>query len=149
MNRKDDKNDKLFIAIFVCVGILLLTGYFILNKSVNNIQDALIAKRSTEESVQGTEGTEVATEVETEVGTEVLASTESTTTEENTELTKVCNELGIKEYDVEASDDFSYFIYRGSDSINTLENIDKAPNYEIIDTYKNGLDICIIFKKIS
>lgn len=141
MNRKDDKNDKLFIAIFVCVGILLLTGYFILNKSVNNIQNALIANRSTEESVQGTEGTEVATEVAT--------STESTATAENTELTKVCNELGIKEYDVEASDDFSYFIYRGSDSINTLENIDKAPNYEIIDTYKNGLDTCIIFKKIS
>lgn len=141
MNRKDDKNDKLFIAIFVCVGILLLTGYFILNKSVNNIQNALIDNRSTEESVQGTEGTEVATEVAT--------STESTATAENTELTKVCNELGIKEYDVEASDDFSYFIYRGSDSINTLENIDKAPNYEIIDTYKNGLDTCIIFKKIS
>lgn len=141
MNRKDDKNDKLFIAIFVCVGILLLTGYFILNKSVNNIQNALIANRSTEESVQGTEGTEVATEVAT--------STESTATAENAELTKVCNELGIKEYDVEASDDFSYFIYRGSDSINTLENIDKAPNYEIIDTYKNGLDTCIIFKKIS
>ena len=141
MNRKDDKNDKLFIAIFVCVGILLLTGYFILNKSVNNIQNALIANRSTEESVQSTEGTEVATEVAT--------STESTATAENTELTKVCNELGIKEYDVEASDDFSYFIYRGSDSINTLENIDKAPNYEIIDTYKNGLDTCIIFKKIS
>ena len=141
MNRKDDKNDKLFIAIFVCVGILLLTGYFILNKSVNNIQNALIDNRSTEESVQGTEGTEVATEVAT--------STESTATEENTELTKICNELGIKEYDVEASDDFSYFIYRGSDSINTLENIDKAPNYEIIDTYKNGLDTCIIFKKIS
>lgn len=141
MNRKDDKNDKLFIAIFVCVGILLLTGYFILNKSVNNIQNALIANRSTEESVQGTEGTEVTTEVAT--------STESTATAENTELTKVCNELGIKEYDVEASDDFSYFIYRGSDSINTLENIDKAPNYEIIDTYKNGLDTCIIFKKIS
>lgn len=134
MNRKDDKNDKLFIAIFVCVGILLLTGYFILNKSVNNIQNALIANRSTEESVQSTEGTEVATEV---------------ATEENTELTKVCNELGIKEYDVEASDDFSYFIYRGSDSINTLENIDKAPNYEIIDTYKNDLDTYIIFKKIS
>lgn len=141
MNRKDDKNDKLFIAIFVCVGILLLTGYFILNKSVNNIQNALIANRSTEESVQSTEGTEVATEVAT--------STESTATEENTELTKVCNELGIKEYDVEASDDFSYFIYRGSDSINTLENIDKAPNYEIIDTYKNDLDTYIIFKKIS
>lgn len=141
MNRKDDKNDKLFIAIFVCVGILLLTGYFILNKSVNNIQNALIANRSTEESVQSTEGTEVATEVST--------STESTATAENTELTKVCNELGIKEYDVEASDDFSYFIYKGSDSINTLENIDKAPNYEIIDTYKNGLDTCIIFKKIS
>lgn len=141
MNRKDDKNDKLFIAIFVCVGILLLTGYFILNKSVNNIQNALIVNRSTEESVQDTEGTEVATEVAT--------STESTATAENTELTKVCNELGIKEYDVEASDDFSYFIYRGSDSINTLENIDKAPNYEIIDTYKNGLDTCIIFKKIS
>ena len=141
MNRKDDKNDKLFIAIFVCVGILLLTGYFILNKSVNTIQNALIANRSTEESVQSTEGTEVATEVAT--------STESTATAENTELTKVCNELGIKEYDVEASDDFSYFIYRGSDSINTLENIDKAPNYEIIDTYKNGLDTCIIFKKIS
>lgn len=140
MNRKDDKNDKLFIAIFVCVGILLLTGYFILNKSVNNIQNALIANRSTEESVQSTEGTE---------GTEVATSTESTATAENTELTKVCNELGIKEYDVEASDDFSYFIYRGSDSINTLENIDKAPNYEIIDTYKNGLDTCIIFKKIS
>lgn len=141
MNRKDDKNDKLFIAIFVCVGILLLTGYFILNKSVNNIQNALIANRSTEESVQSTEGTEVATEV--------VTSTESTATAENTELTKVCNELGIKEYDVEASDDFSYFIYKGSDSINTLENIDKAPNYEIIDTYKNGLDTCIIFKKIS
>ena len=141
MNRKDDKNDKLFIAIFVCVGILLLTGYFILNKSVNNIQNALIANRSTEESVQSTEGTEVATEVAT--------STESTATAENTELTKVCNELGIKEYDVEASDDFSYFIYKGSNSINTLENIDKAPNYEIIDTYKNGLDTCIIFKKIS
>lgn len=141
MNRKDDKNDKLFIAIFVCVGILLLTGYFILNKSVNNIQNTLIASRSTEESVQSTEGTEVATEVAT--------STESTATAENTELTKVCNELGIKEYDVEASDDFSYFIYRGGDSINTLENIDKAPNYEIIDTYKNGLDTCIIFKKIS
>ena len=141
MNRKDDKNDKLFIAIFVCVGILLLTGYFILNKSVNNIQNALIANRFTEESVQGTEGTEVATEVAT--------STESTATAENTEITKVCNELGIKEYDVEASDDFSYFIYKGSDSINTLENIDKAPNYEIIDTYKNGLDTCIIFKKIS
>lgn len=137
MNRKDDKNDKLFIVIFVCVGILLLTGYFILNKSVNNIQNALIANRSTEESVQSTDGTEVAT------------STESTATAENTEITKVCNELGIKEYDVEASDDFSYFIYRGSDSINTLENIDKAPNYEIIDTYKNGLDTCIIFKKIS
>ena len=137
MNRKDDKNDKLFIAIFVCVGILLLTGYFILNKSVNNIQNALIAKRSTEESVQSTEGTEVATE-----STEVA-------TEENTELTKVCNELGIKEYEVEASDDSSYFIYKGSDSINTLETIDKAPNYEIIDTYKNGLDTCIVFKKIS
>lgn len=136
MNRKDDKNDKLFIAVFVCVGILLLTGYFILNKSVNNIQNALVAKSSTEESVQSTEGPEVAT------STEVA-------TEENTELTKVCNELGIKEYDVEASDDFSYFIYKGSDSINTLETIDKAPNYEAIDTYKNGLDTCIIFKKIS
>lgn len=136
MNRKDDKNDKLFIAIFVCVGILLLTGYFILNKSVNNIQNALIAKRSTEESVQSTEGTEVAT------STEVA-------TEENTELTKVCNELGINEYEIEASDDYDYFIYKGNDSINTLETIDKAPNYEIIDTYKNGLDTCIVFKKIS